>query len=253
MSPLLRQSGPPRLLVSVRSVEEAASAVAGGVDVLDVKEPADGPLGRADFDVIQAIASDASRRGVQWVTAALGELSEWTGDASIARLNGIVGLSMAKVGLAGEQGRVDWRQRFDRLAASLASTTPLIAAAYADADRAEAPSVAEVVDFACDRRLTFLLIDTWRKDGRRLLDWLDPIRLRQIQTRCASCNVGLALAGSLRLEDLDALADVRPDVAAVRGAVCVAGDRSGSICADRVRRLRDRLRTPLVARTNTRL
>ena len=44
-----------RLLVSVRSVEEAEAALAGGADLIDVKEPTRGSLGRADDAVIAAI------------------------------------------------------------------------------------------------------------------------------------------------------------------------------------------------------
>ena len=36
----------PGLLVSVRSAAEAATALAGGADLIDVKEPSRGPLGR---------------------------------------------------------------------------------------------------------------------------------------------------------------------------------------------------------------
>ena len=36
-----------RLLVSVRSAAEAEEALAGGAALIDVKEPANGPLGKA--------------------------------------------------------------------------------------------------------------------------------------------------------------------------------------------------------------
>src|SRR5262249_6225382 len=45
----------PRLLVSVRDVREAEAALAGGADLIDIKEPAHGPLGRADDAVIEFI------------------------------------------------------------------------------------------------------------------------------------------------------------------------------------------------------
>src|SRR5690554_1200212 len=45
----------PRLLVSVRSPEEAEAALVGGADLIDVKEPAAGSLGRAADAVIEAV------------------------------------------------------------------------------------------------------------------------------------------------------------------------------------------------------
>ena len=44
-----------RLLVSVRSAAEARTALAGGADVIDVKEPAHGSLGRASTEVIREV------------------------------------------------------------------------------------------------------------------------------------------------------------------------------------------------------
>src|SRR5579872_3508444 len=45
----------PRLLVSVRNLAEAESALAGGCDILDIKEPAHGAMGMADVATIAAI------------------------------------------------------------------------------------------------------------------------------------------------------------------------------------------------------
>ena len=43
------------LLVSVRSADEADAALAGGADLIDCKEPARGPLGVAEPEVVAAI------------------------------------------------------------------------------------------------------------------------------------------------------------------------------------------------------
>ena len=44
-----------RLLASVRSVEEALQAVAGGADIIDLKEPSQGALGRLPDATIRAV------------------------------------------------------------------------------------------------------------------------------------------------------------------------------------------------------
>jgi uncharacterized protein (UPF0264 family) len=61
-----------QLLVSVRSAAEAEAALEGGADVIDVKEPSRGSLGRADDDVIAEVVSTVAGR--RTVTAAMGEL-----------------------------------------------------------------------------------------------------------------------------------------------------------------------------------
>ena len=64
----------PRLLVSVRDAAEAEAALAGGADLIDVKEPSRGPLGRADAGVIRYVVKAVGGRAP--VSAALGELKE---------------------------------------------------------------------------------------------------------------------------------------------------------------------------------
>src|SRR5262249_54204912 len=63
-----------RLLVSVRSAAEAVSALDGGADIIDIKEPERGSLGRADNATMTAILDAVSGR--KPVSAACGELLE---------------------------------------------------------------------------------------------------------------------------------------------------------------------------------
>src|SRR4051795_6593943 len=90
------------LLVSVRSVDEARAALAGGAAVIDVKEPDRGPLGCADFEVCRAV-----RRVVPPevpVSVALGELREWMGTGRTApppSPDPFAGIAYRKLGLAG--------------------------------------------------------------------------------------------------------------------------------------------------------
>ena len=61
-----------KLLVSVRSLSEALAAFEGGVDLIDVKEPQQGPLGKASDHIIDEIAGQFHKRCP--VSAAMGEL-----------------------------------------------------------------------------------------------------------------------------------------------------------------------------------
>src|SRR5919109_5256082 len=49
------------LLVSVRSGEEVPTALAGGADIIDAKEPARGSLGAVDPEVLSAVAAQTPR------------------------------------------------------------------------------------------------------------------------------------------------------------------------------------------------
>ena len=55
MTDFVIKFSPPKLLVSVRSLGEALTALQGGCDWLDVKEPSAGSLGAASLSTLQEI------------------------------------------------------------------------------------------------------------------------------------------------------------------------------------------------------
>jgi uncharacterized protein (UPF0264 family) len=225
----------PGLLVSVRSAEEAAAALRGGADLIDVKEPRRGSLGRADDATIAAVVARVAGR--RPVSAALGELAE--PDACGLPLSA-PGLAFVKWGLAGAAAG-DWLKQLGQRAAEVAAVAPgcgVVAVAYADWQEVGAPPVAEVLAFARRRQGGVLLLDTCRKAPRRmLLDYLRVVELARLRQACAESGVLLALAGSLGPAEIAALLPVRPDWFAVRGAACVAGERGGVVAEERVRGL----------------
>jgi hypothetical protein len=238
------------LLVSVRSAAEAEAALAGGAALIDVKEPARGSLGCADEATINAVLRAVAGR--RPVSAALGELAEnekkkgkkkgtFIFSRAQEKMNVPFSLAFAKWGLAGCRGRPDWPGELADTARLLPPGCRPVAVAYADWQRAAAPSPAEVCAFAGARRWGAFLIDTWRKDGTTLLDYLTLDELRELRDRCRAADVPIALAGSLGVDQLRLLRPLRPDWFAVRGAACRGGQRTQAIDAERVRRLVDLL------------
>jgi uncharacterized protein (UPF0264 family) len=233
----------------VRSAAEAESALAGGAALIDVKEPERGPLGRADDEIVRAVVQAVAGRTP--VSAALGELRDQQEEPPPVP----PGLDFVKWGLAGAGaggGALDWRQMFLRRACELNLAGKAVLVAYADAERANAPPVAEVADFACWRPWPaadpVLLLDTFTKSpsplsatSRRptLLDWLPLEEVVRLCGRCRAAGVRVALAGCLGAEEVRRLLPTRPDWFAVRGAACVGHDRLQTVSADRVRHLVD--------------
>ena len=222
------------LLVSVRNAPEAETAVAGGATLIDVKEPARGSLGRADDMTIAAVVHAVAGR--RPVSAALGELVD---KSSLPRCSG---LAFVKWGLAGA-ARLDWRSDLDRRLRMAGPQTVLVA--YADWQCAQAPPVADVVAFACERPGSVVLIDTHCKDAaplslrRRptLLDWLCVGDVVDVCRSCREAQVRVALAGSLGRVHIEALLPARPAWFAVRGAVCDDSDRTSTVELEKVRAL----------------
>jgi uncharacterized protein (UPF0264 family) len=115
--------------------------------------------------------------------------------------------------------------------------------AYADWEQAQSPPQEEVFAFAADRHVGWLLVDTWDKSAGSLLDIVPWPTLREWKAKADECTLQLALAGSLRVEHVSALAALHPAVIAVRTAACENG-RQGVVSAAKVRDLAGRLRTP---------
>jgi (5-formylfuran-3-yl)methyl phosphate synthase len=229
------------LLVSVRSVAEAEAALAGGADVIDVKEPANGSLGRAADSVIGDIVSHVSGR--RPISVALGELCE------PGPLPSLACISFVKWGLSRIGKDADWPDRWREARKAVARENPscqLVAVAYADWEAANAPDVDSVCRLACNSAGVFL-IDTFTKHiGRTLLDYLCPEALDSLCRRCRKAGVRVALAGSLKIEQLPTLMECRPDLIAVRGAVCTGG-RNGQVDVNLVRGVADRIHAPFVS------
>jgi (5-formylfuran-3-yl)methyl phosphate synthase len=86
------------LLASVRSASEALTACAGGADMIDLKEPAAGPLGRLPDATIRAVLSAVGRR--KPTSATIGNLPLEPGPVSAAaRAVAAAGVDIVKLGL----------------------------------------------------------------------------------------------------------------------------------------------------------
>jgi uncharacterized protein (UPF0264 family) len=220
----------PRLLVSVRDSTEAEAALIGGADLIDIKEPRNGPMGRADDSVIESIVRTVAGRAP--ISAACGELE--LGAPPLPH-----GLVFAKFGLAGWSGR-DWISACDRVRATLQVGCGFVAVAYADWQMCATPTPEEIADAAIVHRFGAFLIDTHDKSGGTLLDHLSVAAMTTLTRRCQSAGIPVALAGSLGLEEIERLRAANPDWYAVRGAACDGG-REGTIDSRLVRRLKEAL------------
>jgi uncharacterized protein (UPF0264 family) len=213
----------PALLVSVRNLAEAHSAIDGGCDRLDVKEPIRGPLGMADRDIIAEIAAFSLKNRVRDAvpcSVALGEMEELC-DAS-AELALPRGVTDIKLGPARtqtlERWVKGWHEILGRFDSTQLASIGRVAVAYADWKEAAAPRPAAILSAAIELSADAFLIDTYRKDSGGLRHALTPHELRDLASTTHRAGLTLSLAGSLQLADVAALVDLSPDVIAVRGA-----------------------------------
>lgn len=213
----------PRLIVSVKDSSEAIAALEVGVTWLDVKNPTAGSLGMAITNELSDISNLPSVR--DWkLSAALGELAELEEVPKGWPWNRI---EFAKVGMS-KQADSHWGMKVDNLAREVKNLgSRLVIGAYADHRSAGSPSWKDCFEFAISRKMPAILIDTFRKDGLRLLDSIGLEEVEQAIGRARENSMHVALAGSLNLSSVKKLLNLEPSFFAARGAFCREGDRSG--------------------------
>jgi (5-formylfuran-3-yl)methyl phosphate synthase len=225
------------LLVSVQSVEEAQAALAGGVDILDVKDPSKGSLGMAHHETVAAILKTV--RGAVPVSAALGEWSTTAMTEACWHLE--LPLQYVKWGLAGYGHQPGFGEELLDLRRQVPSTTEVVLTCYVDYEDANSPPPLELVKFAKRYRYAVFLFDTAIKDGRNLLDYTPLPELQEMVDSLKRSGVKVALGGSLKLDQAKSLRGLGADWLAVRGAVCVATDRTAEIDPIRVKKWKSAL------------
>ena len=226
------QKRSPRLLVSVRSLEEFARVErCDAVSIIDVKEPLHGSLGMVSAKLAESIAlRPVHQRGFIRTSLAMGELSDhaMTNRRRLDHFDRMTGYDFAKVGLAGMAGTNDWSWQWNAWQSRLPPTTIPVAVAYADAEAAKAPSLFSIIEMAAVSRATHLLIDTFTKNRGDLFSWLDIPTLRAAIERTRQAGLKIVLAGSLCDDSLDVAIKLAPDFIGVRGAIC-GGARTDGI------------------------
>jgi len=231
-----------KLLVSVADVREARVAVRGGVDIVDVKNPAEGSLGAPAPDMIARVRNTVPSE--RPVSAAIGDLPNLPGTAALAALGAArSGAAYVKVGLWGTSTEEEAVAvlRAVREAVESGPTGPtVIAAAYADAERVPSRPLPPGALVAAARRAGVggCLVDTAVKDGGGLFEWLAPDALAALVAEGHAARLEMALAGALRAEDLPAVRATGADIAGVRSAACRDGRRAAPLEAERIERLR---------------
>jgi hypothetical protein len=228
-----------KLLVSVIDADEALLAVAGGVDVVDVKNPAEGSLGAPAPAVLAAVRAAVPPE--RPLSAALGDLPARPGTAALAAVGAArCGAAYVKLGLVGLASGADAVPVLRAVREAVDGDAAVVAVAYADAARVPSRPLApgELVAAAHAAGVHGCLVDTAVKDGRGLLSWMAPDALAALVADAHAAGLEIALAGELRAEELPVVRAAGADIAGVRSAACAGGRRTAALDPARIAELR---------------
>jgi (5-formylfuran-3-yl)methyl phosphate synthase len=237
-----------RLLVSVRTLDEAIIAAEAGVDLIDVKEPRRGPLGMADVEIRLAIGQRLGHSHL--LSAACGELHDWIkGDWSTDNPSAWSNYRYAKIGLTDCRDYTNWYSDWLAWRQSLPSGVESVLVCYADNERCNAPSYSELRRFAVQHGLRMMLFDTYDKSGPGLCQLWQPTDFLRIGEELQAAGISYVFAGKIELDDIGKLHQSHAAYLGVRGAVCdstgLADDRRcGNLSAFKIKSWQRALRTP---------
>lgn len=224
-----------KMLVSVRSVDEARAAAAGGADFIDLKEPHDGALGALPLPVVSCVVEALRASPTRaHISATIGD-GPWTVAQARERVQALAacGVDYVKVGvMPGDSALLNALGRCPQ------AVVPVF-----------------IVDHGLDPVLLArslagpfpaVMLDTADKLAGSLFDCLATDALQTFVERVQGAGKFAGLAGALRLHHVAALVRLAPDFAGFRSAVCV-GSREATLDAGCLARLRETLRDAMRA------
>jgi uncharacterized protein (UPF0264 family) len=229
-----------KLLISPKNEQEAIEAIAGGADIIDVKNPEEGPLG-AIFPWVTKRIRQVTPPNIE-VSCTLGEAPTVPGSMALAALGAATtGVNYIKAGLYGlktPEEAVYLMQNVTKAAKEYNPLIKVVASGYADAARISTVDPLLVPKIAHEAQADIAMLDTAIKDGKSLLTFLTKTQLRRFVEAAHNYGLKAALAGSLQKDELPLVYALGADFAGVRGAACTLSDRvNGQITREKVRDL----------------
>ncbi len=225
--------------MSVLRPDEAPIALAGGADIVDVKDPAEGALGAAGPATLRALRAVVTPPAE--LSAALGDAPMAPGTFALAAHGAAAcGVDYVKIGLLGPCEPQHVLALLRAVQAGVAAARPatrVVAVAYADAARVGAFPPLRLPQLAREAGIHGVMLDTCVKDGTTSIAALGESGAAAFLSAARTCGLLPALAGSLGLAEVARAEALGAELVGLRGSAC-AGGRLGQVSAERVRALR---------------
>lgn len=207
--------------------KEAIEAIAGGADIIDVKNPKEGSLGASFPWIIKQIRANTPQSTE--VSCAVGDVPNLPCTVSLAALGAATtGVNYIKVGLYGVKKMEDaiyLMQNVTRTIKNYDSTIKVVATGYADAEKIGAVDPLLIPQIGREAKVDVAMLDTAVKNGKNLFNHLKIDQLERFIREAHTYGLKVALAGSIRKADIPLIKDLGADIAGIRSAACTNNDR----------------------------
>lgn len=201
----------PLFLASVLSSEEAQIAIRAGAQIIDCKDPANGPLGALSHNIVREIVKTVARRVPTSATVGNIVLDPQSIHQAVIGMAS-TGVDFVKIGLF--KGG-DTLGTIHKLANIEIEKCRIVAVLFAE----DKPDFS-LLYLLSKVGFSGVMLDTSDKQGKALPDLIPIVRLKQFVDEAHSAGLFVGLAGSLRLKHLQIMLDLKSDLLGFRGALC---------------------------------
>lgn len=209
-----------RMLASVNSLEEAQIALQANVDIIDLKQPAQGALGALNPPLVKTIVTQLNKR--RPISATIGDLPMqadliYNAVEEMAKTN----VDYIKIGFFPGQ---DWHEVITKLGSLTQGSIQLIAVLFAD----QHPNL-NTIKLLSEAGFTGVMLDTMNKTNGSLTQVMPLDRLQNFVQTARHYQLLCGLAGSLRKADIPELLTLQADYLGFRGALCTQHQRTAKL------------------------
>lgn len=229
------------MLASVCNVKEAQQVLDVGVDIIDLKNPLDGALGALDNELVKEIV--AFINGVKPVSATIGNLpcKAEILEPEIRKM-ALAGVDIIKIGVFDKIDGEPELEMLSRLSQEgIRIVLVIFAEHYLDNRHLDNYAKAGVIG---------VMLDTLHKENGSLVEKLEYSTLSEFVKDGKRLKMIVGLAGSLNETHALDLVEIDADYLGFRGGLCKHGNRSNVLDTEMAFKIRSKIATDSVKRTN---
>ena len=221
----------PKILLSVKDIHEI-SKVINYADIIDLKNPNDGPIGSWTIKNIKEVVRKYNNNII--LSATLGNLKDLSKVKKKLSVFDSLGLNFIKIGCFCKS--IKDLNKFLKFFKNTKTSATIVLVFFAENY--------EIINNLNNYFETFksyniknIMIDTKNKSSRGLFENLTLNKLQKILLKSHKFDISIGLAGKLQLCNLINLLFLNPNVIGFRGAICKTKDRNSDICFQKVKNL----------------
>jgi len=231
-----------KLLISIRSIEEVKVVNGLNIDIIDLKEPKNGPIGMLDFIDIKKIVlalRDNNFCGKISTTFELNDGNLSRNDIAKIENLGSVGLDYIKVGVSADGNTWANLKKFTESLSKIKNRVleNKLILVLMITDKHSFKFVKNISPSMVGK-FSGIMIDTLDKENGSVFDIVNLTELSIIKKFALENNIDFGIAGSLDVSHTSLINQLQPNWAGYRGGVCLK-KRSGPLSRVRLENLID--------------